>query len=405
MKLLMVSPHLPHPSWGAGARSYYLLKALVCKHTVSLLALADISSIGTHFRALEEMTSTLRVVPRSASVRKRLQQLMSILQGKSFLLDSYTFPVVQHELNDMLAHDHYDAVIFESVFMAGYQLPDNVPVIIDQHNIEYELLQRTYQHEKEWSRKAFNWWESRLLQPVELERCRKARIVLVTSGRERLLLRQLLPQSIIEVVPNGVDTDVFYTANTSQELANRIIFTGTMNYYPNIDAVLFFARECWPLIHSQVPSASWQIVGKDPPREVRDLEAFPGITVTGTVPDVTSYLASAAVDIAPLQIGSGTRLKILEALAMRKAVVSTSLGCEGLSVTSGKHLIVADGAQAFAQAVIDLIQDTEKRKALGDAGRALVETEYSWESCGNQLLQVLETHFEEREEYASTTGA
>ena len=390
MKLLMVSPHLPHPSWGAGIRSYYLLKALARENTVSLLALTGSGEVETHCAALAEMTHALRVVPRPPARRKRSQQLMSILRGGSYLLDSYSLREVQQELDAILARDHYDAVIFESVFMAGYRLSEDVPTIIDQHNIEYELLQRTYRREKEWSRKAYNWWESRLLKPVELERCRKARIVLVTSERERLLLKQLLPRSIIEVVPNGVDTDVFDKVHMSQEIVDRIIFTGTMNYYPNIDAVLYFARECWPLILSQVPNATWQIVGKDPTPEVSDLADLPGISVTGSVPDVTCYLAAATVAIAPILIGGGTRLKILEALAMRKAVVSTSRGCEGLSMIPGKHLIVADQAQAFAQAVVDLMQDRERRKALGNAGRALVEAEYSWERCGAQAVRALE---------------
>jgi sugar transferase (PEP-CTERM/EpsH1 system associated) len=390
MKLLMVSPYLPHPSWGAGTRSYYLLKALAREHTVSLLALADSSNVETHCAALAEMTHALRIVPRPPSGRKRPQQLMNVLRGRSYLLDLFTLPQVQQELDAILPHDHYDAIIVESVFMAGYRLSEEVPVVIDQHNIEYELLQRTYQREKQWSRKGFNWWESRLLKPVELERCRKARVVLVTSERECLLLKELLPRSTIEVVPNGVDIDVFDSSYPQQEAADRIIFTGTMNYYPNIDAVLSFARECWPLIRSRVPTATWQIVGKTPPAEVRDLAELPGVTVTGAVPDVRHYLAAATVAIAPVLIGSGTRLKILEALSMRRAVVSTSLGCEGLSLIPGKHLIVADQAQEFAQAVVDLMQAPEQRVALGNAGRALIEAEYSWERCGDKALLALE---------------
>jgi len=390
MNLLMVSPHLPHPSWGAGTRSYYLLKALSRKHTVSLLALTDSSDFETHCEALAEMTLVLRVISHPPSGRKRLYQLMSVLRGRSYLLDSYILAEVQKELDALISHVHYDAIIFESVFMAGYRLPEDVPIIIDQHNIEYELLQRTYQREKEWLRKGYNWWESRKLKSVELERCRQARAVLVTSERERIQLKRLLPRSIIEVVPNGVDTTVFDTVHVQQETADRIIFTGTMNYYPNIDAVLYFARECWPLIKAQVPGATWQIVGKDPPAQVRALAELPGITVTGVVPDIRCYLTEATVAIAPVLIGSGTRLKILEAMAMRKAIVSTSLGCEGLSVIPGKHLMVADQAQAFAQAVVDLLQDAAKRMALGNAGRALVEAEYSWERCGDKAVHALE---------------
>jgi glycosyltransferase involved in cell wall biosynthesis len=214
--------------------------------------------------------------------------------------------------------------------------------------------------------------------------------VLVTSEREALLLKSLLPEGVFAVVPNGVDTDAFQEISQPQQVADRIIFTGTMDYYPNIDAVCYFARECWPLIRAQVPTATWQIVGKEPPPEVQDLAKLPGVSVTGAVPDTKPYLAAAAVAIAPLLIGSGTRLKILEALAMGKAVVSTSLGCEGLAVVSGKHLIVADQPAALAQSIVDLLRNAEQRTALGRAGRALVETEYSWKRCGDDVIGALE---------------
>lgn len=395
MNLLVVSPYLPHPSWGAGTRSYYLLKALAHKHTVSLLALTDGLDVETHRAALAGMTNMLQVVPRRGDMQtpsrhKRLQQSMNVLRGRSYLLDLFLLPEMQQELDAILSRDHYDAIYFESVFMAGYHLLKNIPVIIDQHNIEYELLQRTCRREKNWFRKGYNWWESRLIKPFELEQCSRARMVLVTSERERLQLKRLLPRSIIEVVPNGVDTTVFDMDHGQQATPGRIIFTGTMNYYPNVDAVLYFARECWPLIKAQVPGATWQIVGKDPSVEVRALAELPGITVTGAVPDIKRYLADAEVAIAPVLIGSGTRLKILEAMAMRKAVVSTSLGCEGLSVIPGQHIVVADQAQAFAQTVVGLLRDSAQRIALGNAGRALVEAEYSWECCGEKAAHALE---------------
>jgi polysaccharide biosynthesis protein PslH len=388
MNLLMVSPHLPTPSWGAGTRSYHLLKALTYEHTVSLLALGDEIAPEAHILGIN--LKRLRQVPLPLSMqRKRRQQLWSILRNRSYLVDTYYQEEVQREITDLLSQDRYDAVIFESVFMAGYRVPENVAVIIDQHNIEHELLRRTYQQEQSWSRKWYNWWETRKLKPIELERCRKAQGVLVTSEREYLLLKQLVPQSRIAIVPNGVDIGVF-NGDSQQEIANRIVFTGTMNYYPNIQAVQFFARECWPHIQAQVPGATWQIVGKSPPQEVERLAELPGVTVTGAVPDVKPYLAAASVAIAPLLVGSGTRLKILEALAMQKAIVSTRLGCEGLAVEAGKHLMVEDQPELFAQAVVDLLRHPEKRASLGHVGRALVEDKYSWERCGNALVRTLE---------------
>jgi polysaccharide biosynthesis protein PslH len=391
MNLLMVSPHLPSPSWGAGTRSYHLLKALADKYTVSLLFLGNEHAAEADALRQEINLHQILQVPLQPSLQhKRAQQLASVIRNRSYLLTSFYKEEVQQTINDLLAQDVYDTVIFESIFMAGYRVPENVSVIIDQHNIEYELLQRTYEQEQAWSRKWFNWWEARKLKPIELARCRNAQGVLVTSEREYLLLKRLVPQCHTEVVPNGVDIHVFNGSAGQQEIPHRIVFTGTMNYYPNIQAVLFFARECWPRIRSQIPTATWQIVGKSPPSEVAQLAELPGVTVTGAVPDVRPYLAAASLAIAPLLIGSGTRLKILEALAMQKAVVSTSLGCEGLEVEAGKHLLVADQPELFTQAVIDLLQHTEKRASLGNAGRALVEAEYSWERCGNTFVHALE---------------
>ncbi len=372
-------------------RNYYLLKTLACKHTVSLLALDD-SAGGTYYDTslLEAFTHTMQSVARPASHPKRLQQLKSVVRGRSYLLDTHTLVEIQEALDVLLAHDHYDVVLFESVLMAGYRLPEGVRVVIDQHNIEHEILKRTYQRKTAWLRKWYNWLESRLLKPVEIERCRRANVVLVTSERERLWWKSMLPDTVIEVVPNGVDIEMFHGGCSEQEVPGRIIFTGTMDYYPNIDAVLFFAQKCWPLIRSQVPDVTWQIVGRNPLPEVQRLAELPGVVVTGSVADVRPYLAAATVAIAPLRIGSGTRLKILEALAMRKAVVSTNIGCEGLSVEPGKHLVVADEPEAFVQAILAFMRSQTMRIAFGTAGRALVEAEYSWEQCSDRLLHVLD---------------
>ncbi len=392
MNLLMVSPHLPDPSWGAGTRSYYLLKALAEKYTVSLLSLTDESTTTEAHKTLQQINlKQIHLLPLQTSLQdKRAQQLTSIIRNQSYLVSSYYKKELQQAINTILAQDHYDAVIFESVFMAGYHVPDELTVIIDQHNIEHELLQRTYEQERSHSRKWFNWWEARKLKPIELARCRKAQGVLVTSEREYQVLKKLVPQCHVAVVPNGVDTRLFNKFDGSQEIANQIIFTGTMNYYPNIQAVLFFARTCWPRIQAQIPDATWQIVGKSPPPEVEQLATLRGVTVTGAVPDVKPYLAAASVAIVPLLVGSGTRLKILEALAMQKAIVTTSLGCEGLAVETGKHLCVADQPELFAQSIIDLLCSSEKRAALGKAGRALVEAQYSWTQCGNSAIHAIE---------------
>lgn len=392
MKLLVVSPYMPSPTWGFSARSYYLLKMLATMHTVSLLTLVAHDEVGAdgNIPLVQDFVETMQVISRPQTQSKRARQLMSLVGGRSYSLHAHSVAGMQETLDKLLSKGCYDAVLFESVLTAAYRLPKGVKVIIDEHNIEYELLQRTYERETDLLRRWYNWRESRLLKSVEIARCGKADLVLVTSEREHVLLKSMLPQKMIEVVPNGVDIAAFQVDHEAQEVAHSIIFTGTMDYYPNIDAVLFFAERCWPLIRARVPDATWQIVGRNPPLEIAKLAELPGVKVTGWVPDVRPYLAAASVAIAPLLIGSGTRLKILEALAMAKAVVSTSLGCEGLSVVPGKHLMVADQPEAFAQAVVDFLLNPARCNAFGSAGRALAEAEYSWEQCGIKLLHALD---------------
>ena len=394
MNILIIAPTLPSLSSGGPTRNYHLLRTLALKHKVSLLALSenDNESVQRSLSWLQGLTHTIQVVPRIEPYPKRLGQLIYAVRGKSYVIHSYYFAEMQEAIDRMLLSESYDLVFFESVLIDSYRLPAGVKSIIDQHNIEYEVRLRTFQRERAWVRKWYNWLESRLIKPVEIERCRRADTVVVTSEREQLALKRILPRSMIEVVPNGVDTVLFDELVVKQEVPGRVIFTGSLEYYPNVDAVLYFARKCWPLIRSEMPDATWQIVGKNPLPEVRKLGGLPGVSVIGSVPDIRPYLAAAEVAIAPLLIGSGTRLKILEALAMRKAVVSTSLGCEGLALESGKHIIVADQPKTFAQEVLMLLRNSQTRLALGQAGRELVEVEYSWDHCGARLLNILENN-------------
>lgn len=394
MKVLIVSEIFPSPTSGNRSRNYYLLKMLARQHTVSLLTLEEGTAIQMprDVVPLESLTHWMEVIPyhRSPPRLKRLKQLVNVIGGKSDILNEPGTKALLNALDLLFVHDHYDAVLFEGTLNSNYRPPEHIKVIIDKHNIEFELLERLSLNETRWLRKWYNWREYRLVKPVEIQQCRDADAVAVTSERERLLLKRLLPRSVIEVVPNGVDIEYFHGSDAEQEVDGRIVFTGAMDYYPNAEAALFFAQKCWPLIRARMPGATWQIVGKNPRPDVQKLAELPGITVTGSVADVRPSFAEAGVAIVPLLLGGGTRLKILEAMAMRKAVVSTSLGCEGLSAVPGKHLIVADQPEVFAQAVIELLKNPEKRRALGTAGRALVESAYSWERCGDRLLHILE---------------
>ena len=394
MNLLVVCPHFPECSSGAPTRSYHLILALTREHDVSLLVLRTIGHEKRKAHPPQGLKLQRYVEVALGEVswaKKRLKQVFWILRGRSPSIERYRRKEIQEELDTLFVKQHYDIVLFEGCEMAaGYRLPTSTQVIIDEHNIEYELLYRTYQCGGPLIRRWYNWWQSRQMQSAELRCCSQSRGVLVTSAREASLLKSSLPNAAVHVVPNGVDLENFRDADNACEIDDHIVFTGAMDYYPNIDAVLHFARECWPLIRSKAPRVTWAIVGRNPPSSVLKLGKVPGITVTGSVPDVRPYLAAATVAIAPLRIGSGTRLKILEALAMKKAVVSTSVGCEGLDVVPGTHLIMVDQPEAFAQCVVDLLQDQNKRAALGSAGREFARA-YSWQRIGDALVDAVET--------------
>jgi glycosyltransferase involved in cell wall biosynthesis len=175
-----------------------------------------------------------------------------------------------------------------------------------------------------------------------------------------------------------------------------LVFTGAMDWYPNEDAVLHFLTTTLPEVRRRIPGVTLAVVGRNPSARLRDAGKAVGVEVTGTVPDVRPHVAQAAVCIVPLRIGGGTRLKIFEALAMGKAVVSTTVGAEGLPIVPGEHYVQADGPAEFAQAVVGLLENPDRRRALGGAGRRLVEARYSWETIGRQFeglcKEIVSTH-------------
>jgi sugar transferase (PEP-CTERM/EpsH1 system associated) len=392
MNLLMVLLHVPAPTIGVNTRNYHLLRALAREHSVSLVVLADDRNPANLADAarLAGIARSVRLVTPPPGA-KRLAQLRHLAQGRSYRVMAATTPALQATLDELCSRERFDAVFFESVLPAGHRLPPGTRVIIDQHNIEYVLLRRTAEQESFGLRKVYNWLESHRLEPIELARCAAADAVLVTSEREHMALLRRIPGSRVEMVPNGVDLAYFSRSAIGQVVGAgpRIVFTGAMNYFPNVDAAAAFAETCWPRIREQVPEATWQIVGKDPLPAVQRLAEQPGVVVTGSVPDVRPYLTGATIAIAPLLVGGGTRLKILEAFAMQVPVVATSLGCEGLSVIPGQHLLIANSPTELVAATVRCLRDTGLRASLAAAGHALAHAEYGWDRIGERLLGVV----------------
>ena len=207
------------------------------------------------------------------------------------------------------------------------------------------------------------------------------------SYPDKAALHEITPDVSITVVPNGVDLDL-YRHFRGTPIHFDLIFTGKMDFRPNIDAALWFGQEVLPLIQTVHPHTTFAIVGQRPHPRLDVLRDNPGITITGYVDDVRPYIAGATVYVVPLRVGGGTRLKIMEAMAMGKAVVSTSVGAEGFPVVSGKELILADEPAAFAQAVVKLLDNPMRRLELGRTGQSLAHANYGWESLVPRLEQI-----------------
>ena len=227
------------------------------------------------------------------------------------------------------------------------------------------------------------------MRRYEARACRQARLTVAVSEADRTLLAANAPGADIRAIPTGVDASYFHPNGTAEKPA-RLVFTGSMDWYPNEDAIIHFMEAILPRLRRRIPGLTIAVVGRNPSERLKALGAAKGVQITGTVDDVRPYVAEAAVYVVPLRIGGGTRLKIFEALAMGKAVVSTSVGAEGLPMTPGQHFLQADSPEDFAKAVLALLEDVPRRRAIGEAGRRLVEARYSWAQVGREFERLCE---------------
>jgi polysaccharide biosynthesis protein PslH len=385
-RILVVTPQLPDPPhWGFAIRVRALVHELSRRHGVTVLSFAQ----PWHYenvRALRAICESVHVVPtpwpRDAEQPGRLRSLASL---DPYAARRLTSPAMQVALDELLAGGAFDLVQVESSLMADLDLSRAPVTILDEHNIEYELLKRSLRIEPRLSRRLFNLVEFLKVRRTERQTWRRYDGCAVTSERELSQLVSIVPDKSVAMVPNGVDLGRF--APQGAVPTSGLVFVGLMTYRPNIDAVTYFVREVLPLIHRTRPTETFTIVGWGITDEIRRLLG-PLVIATSAVPDVRPYLAGAAAVVAPIRMGSGTRLKVLEALAMARPLVSTSLACEGLDLVSGRHLLVADNPSSFAEAVIRILEDRPLADRLGVAGRQLMESRYGWDTVTAQLEEL-----------------
>jgi sugar transferase (PEP-CTERM/EpsH1 system associated) len=385
MRVLFVVPSLPFPpTSGMAIRTYQFVRLLAARHEVSILGFE--SRDATVIDVLSQLCVGVYTVPETTVGwrGRRLAQLGAVWAGTSFHGRALRSFVLQERLDALCETARFDIIQVEtSPLAATLRFKRGWRVVLDEHDIVYELLDSMARADRSPLRRLYNRLEHRKFMSEEVAIWGRVSAVVTTSRREARIIGAAAPDTPVMVAPNGVDVDYFRPSDVPVDPA-RIVMTGLMKTRPNADAAAFFVREVLPLVSAARPDVTFYVVGGEPPPEVRQLAA-PNVVVTGGVADVRPYLREAAAVVVPIRMGGGTRLKVLEALAMRKPVVSTALGREGLDVVDGEHLLVADEAASFATAVLRVLSDRTLGDRLGAQGHALMHQSYRWGSIVGEL--------------------
>jgi glycosyltransferase involved in cell wall biosynthesis len=393
LRILFLSPFLPSPvTFGAQRRIQGLLASLTKRHAVTAVCLAPASAdMAAAVRGVEELGAEAVIVRGhdADGTQKRLIQMRSLLSLRSFERRLFTVPKLQRALDDLLIARQFHVVNLEFPFFSHYRLrqaPAGEPLprlILDEHNVEYDVVRQMTGPKRGLGRHIHNSVNWPKLRREEAAAWRDFDGVMFTSASDVDRARAHAPGLRARLIPNAVDVHSFRPDGAPVD-GDTVLFFGTLKYFPNYDGVLFFLREIWPLLAMSHPRARVKVVGADPPQEVLALQG-PRVEFTGLVEDVRSHIATAAVSVVPLRIGGGTRLKILEAMAMARPIVTTSLGVEGIRAQPGRDLLVADTPADFAAAVGQILDNPALAGRLGCSARSLVEADYSWDAVGRDL--------------------
>jgi polysaccharide biosynthesis protein PslH len=484
MKILALTPQLPYPPMqGTTLRNFYLLRELGQRHEISLLTFfqpGDTLGADSPLHAFCREIRTVPAPPRRGLAQRALTSVISALPDMALRLPSAQFAAA---LREWLASERFDVIQVEGIEMAAYGLqvrreaasrqggvraglsPSPAPhlggagrpprsqleavsrrarLVFDDHNAEYVLQRSAFQSDvrrpARWHAALYSFVQWQKLAHYERQVLRAHDAVAAVSQTDAHALQRIAPGLVVNVVPNGVDTDEFaptgprlpfgpageaasgdphpvlglppdrpepgpragglQVAGTAVQTSERVppspptplplhgrggadlVFTGKMDYRPNIDAALWFAEEIMPRVRAQAPASRFIIVGQQPHARLAPLAQRDDVVLTGWVEDVRPYIASAAVYVAPLRMGGGTRLKVLQAMSMARPIVSTTLGCDGLSVQSGREALLADTPEAFAEAVVRLLHDEALCRQLGAQARQLAIAQYDWRRIG-----------------------
>jgi len=395
MKILWLKTELLHPvDKGGKIRTYQMLKELKKEHEITYLTLDDGCAAPDACDLAAEYCNELITIPHRVSAkfsgRFYSELAANLLSRLPYFIEKYRSQAMRQEIEKVLAENSHDILICDFLHPA-INLPDdiNIPTLLFQHNVEAMIWKRHYEVSDNSAKRVYlrSQWER--ARRFERQACRRFDVVVAVSKEDAEVFRSEYGLDRVFEIGTGVDTEYFSPINGDRTVKPNIVFTGSMDWLPNSDAVKWFIKEIFPRIKTEVPEATFTVVGRDPFPDLIELaKRDPSITVTGRVDDVRPYMRDAAVFVVPIRIGGGTRLKIFEAMAMGLPVVSTTIGAEGLPVNDGKELLLRDPVNSFGEAVISLLRNRDKVEALSGRGLRTVRNEFAWSTIAKQFAEI-----------------
>jgi glycosyltransferase involved in cell wall biosynthesis len=396
-RILFLSQCLPFPpDSGVTNRTYHILQQLQRTFDVTLVAFTrrnhqadNAARVAATARLRQEVSDVFDPVPIasewSLSAKLRIHAL-SLLTGKPYTFFEYGSGRYARELKSGVERATPDIVHLDSMDLYRWlQLVPAVPTLCTHHNVESDLLRLRAEHIPSRAASAYIRHQARQVDKVERSLCPRFDMNIMTSNADANRLRALAVGARTRVIPNGVDVDYFRPTAQENVAPGRVTFLGPTYMFPNRDAVEFFLDAIWPTVRKQYPEATLDLVGRNSPGQKEVFERHRGVACHGYVADIRPYFSEAACSVVPLRVGGGTRLKILDAWSMGKAIVSTSIGCEGLETVDGQNILIRDDPIDFAEAVVEILRDGGLRERLASAGRRTAEEIYAWPVVGQKL--------------------
>jgi len=394
MKILWVNTNFMHPTTKGGQiRTLEMLRHLHRWHEIHYVAIEDPAHPEGPKRASEYSTKSYPFryrIPDKNSLAFWRELARGLYSAVPVAVERFNPPGMRQFLEQLIRGEHFDTAVVDHLAPTGY-FPDLPHAVFFQHNVETVIWRRRAQHATGTLRGWYYGLQARRMYEFEKRVSREAGHIVAVSEADAGEMRRLFDVTQVTAIPTGVNLEYFQPPSPAPPLATDLVFVGSMDWLPNVDGILWFAREVIPLIRRRRSECTLAIVGRIPPPEISRLpDEDSNIQVTGTVPDVRPYMWGSALSIVPLRIGGGTRLKIYEAMAARLPVVSTTIGAEGLTVNPPDDIRIADTAADFADRCLELLDNPAERGRIADAALEMVAAHFSWEHVARCFEKVLE---------------